>query len=275
MEDKKPEKKKKLRRRPPPPPHVGREADRIKTVSEAQAIVDEVESQRREFIEPPDDLGEEVFDMGRPRSSRVRESIPNGDRVHIDEVKLDDGDVKLISDGNVEGTKFRESLQMDAFIAYMLTGRSWRQAAADAGIHIKVASRWLRKKTVKKRMAKFRDVLAEASLTRIATLTNAAVTAMEDAMDPDNHIQFRLQGAKMIFDSFTKLNQIVGMEQRLRDIEESLGVAGTVLPHHANATNTAAMTAAALENINTLGLGLPGDDDGIQRPVDSEADLAR
>ncbi len=257
-----PKKPKKERKKRIPPPHIGRKHDRCENVEQAQAIADEISANRREWVEPPEP-GDDVWDMPRERSN----SIPTGDKVSIDEVKL-------IGDANAEGAKMNSALKMDAFIAYMLTGQTWRQAASNVGITVQTASKWMRKRTLKKRMAKFREVLAEAALTRISTLTNSAVTTLEDAMGQDNHIQFRLQGAKLLFDAFVKMNQIVGMEQRLKDIEESLGVAGTAMPHHGTATNTAAMTAAALENMKDLGLDLPGEDDGVQRPVDSEADLA-
>ncbi|GAP05915.1 phage terminase, small subunit [Anaerolinea thermolimosa] len=108
------------------------------------------------------------------------------------------------------------------FIQALLTSKSAREAARQAGVGEKTAYRWLRLPQVQSALAEAEALMMGEVMRRLLGMQGAAADALDEIVSDRRLPAARLQAAKMILDNLLRLRSAVELETRLAELERKL-----------------------------------------------------
>lgn len=108
-------------------------------------------------------------------------------------------------------------------IESLLTARTLEEAAKAAGINPRSLTRWMDDPAFRAELARQEGEAIQAATRRLTALADDAVAAVEDVLTGYAKPAARLRAAEMVLSNLLKLRELVGLEQRVPELERKAG----------------------------------------------------
>lgn len=156
------------------------------------------------------------------KKKRKKKKQPSGDIINAN---LRDAHKRWLQNGGRVLTPEERQLKQTALVQLLLAGKNYKECAEELDLNPRLVQKWTCKPQFREQLDRARRQVLNVGLTRLAAMSMKAIGILSDGMDSADPKE-QMNAAKAFFDVLAKWQTMYGVDARLNEIEDALGIMG-------------------------------------------------